>query len=142
MSAKPPSFNASPGLFWLFASPFGRVSREAYWLGLLLVWMIIGLAVNMWLGSLPVTEELTVLDLSQFMSSNPLFPVLFLVLQWVDLALVIKRCQDVGLPGFFAVLIFVPVLNIITVLVLGFMPSQKSPNRYGPFANSYYQGKR
>ncbi|MFD1695464.1 DUF805 domain-containing protein [Roseibium aestuarii] len=141
MSKTPVEINATPGLFWLFASPFGRVSRKVYWLGFLLIWAIVGLAVNMWLNSVPPEEDLLGLDIASFMESNPLFPILFLVLQWLELALVIKRCQDMGMPGFAAALIFVPVVNVLAVILLGLFPSARGPNRYGPFPDSYYRGK-
>ncbi|WP_417670988.1 DUF805 domain-containing protein [Roseibium sp.] len=133
--------NITPGLLWLFASPIGRVAREPYWLVLFLIWIVIGIAINLWFGTLP--EDLSIEDVSldNFVSSNPLFPILFFVLQWIELALVIKRCQDIGITGFTALLIFVPVLNILVVLILGFVPSQQGPNRFGPQSNSYYRRK-
>jgi uncharacterized membrane protein YhaH (DUF805 family) len=133
--------NLTPGLGWLLASPIGRVGREPYWLVLLLVWTVIGIAVNIWLGSIGDDMSVDVLNLERFISSNPLLPVLFLIFQWVELALVIKRCQDIGITGFTALLIFVPGVNILVVLVLGFIPSQQGPNRFGPLPNSYYRRK-
>ncbi|MBO0345705.1 DUF805 domain-containing protein [Roseibium sp. CAU 1637] len=141
MSVQRVSYNPTPGLFWLVVSPIGRVSREAYWLGFLLVWLVIGLSVNMWLNSLPPDEDLVALDITHFMASNALFPILFLVLQWTALALVIKRCQDIGFPGLAAILIFIPVVSLVVIIGLGFFPSQNKPNRYGPFPNSYFRGK-
>ncbi|MEO9903101.1 MULTISPECIES: DUF805 domain-containing protein [Alphaproteobacteria] len=141
MSSNESQVNATPGLAWLFASPIGRLGREPYWLVLFLVWIVIGIAINMWFGSIDPDVTIEDLTLQGFVESNPLFPVLFFVLQWVELALVIKRCQDIGVTGFLALLIFVPGVNILVVLVLGFIPSQQMPNRFGPFPNSYYRRK-
>ncbi|MBG6211334.1 uncharacterized membrane protein YhaH (DUF805 family) [Labrenzia sp. EL_126] len=86
-------------------------------------------------------ENLTLetLPINDFMASNPLLPILYLVLNWVHLALVIKRLQDVGLSGFLALLIFVPVVSLLLVIILGFVPSQAKPNRSGPLPNSYWR---
>lgn len=135
------SANTTPGVFWLFFSPIGRVAREAYWLGFLIIWLVIGIAANMWLKTLDPGMEFEALPLGEFMSSNPLFPLLFFVLQWVQLALVIKRCQDRGITGFLALLVFLPFLSMIVVIVLGIVPGTPGPNRYGPQSNSYYRRK-
>ncbi|MBD8892307.1 DUF805 domain-containing protein [Roseibium litorale] len=131
--------NLTPGLGWLFASPIGRLSREPYWLGMIFSWLIIGVAISMWLNSLDASHPLEQIDISTFVQSNPLFPVLFIVLQWIELALVMKRCQDAGFPGFAAMLVLVPFVNVLFVAVMGFVPSQQSANRYGPMPNSYYR---
>ncbi len=141
MASSDQQANISPGLFWLLVSPIGRVAREPYWLVLFLIWIVIGVAINMWFGSLPDDVTIDDLGMDSFVSSNALFPILFFVLQWVELALVIKRCQDIGITGFTALLIFVPVVNILVVLFLGFVPSQQGPNRFGPLPNSYYRRK-
>ncbi len=142
MSSNDSQANVTPGLLWLLASPIGRVAREPYWLVLFLVWIVIGIAINIWFGSLPDDITIEDLQLDSFISSNPLFPLLFFVLQWVELALVIKRCQDIGITGFTALLIFVPIVNILAVLVLGFIPSQQGPNRFGPVPNSYFRRRK
>lgn len=138
MSTQVPSANFTPGLGWLFFSPIGRVSRQAYWLGVLVIWSVIGIAVNMWLKTLEPNGQI---DLLAFVDSNPLFPILLFVLQWIELALVIKRCQDAGLPGLLAALILIPIVNMVAFLVIGVLPAQNAPNSYGPCSNSYYRRK-
>lgn len=133
--------NLTPSIAWALLSPIGRISRQAYWLGFLLVWLIVFIAMRLWWLSLDPSAPLTELDLVLFMESNPLFPLLFFVLQWIELALVIKRCQDIGISGFLAALILVPFVNLITVFVLGFIPGTPGANRYGPLPNSYYRRK-
>ncbi|TYC49165.1 DUF805 domain-containing protein [Rhodobacterales bacterium] len=139
MNTPPPSANISPGPLWAMLSPFGRIGRFPYWLSFGFVWIIISIAVRLWwVSSMDYLTPETVTP-SAFMASNPLFPLLFFALQWFELALVIKRLQDIGQSGFFALLIFVPVLNILMVLVLGFIPSKPEPNRHGPLPNSYWR---
>ncbi|WP_297583423.1 DUF805 domain-containing protein [Roseibium sp.] len=139
MNTPPQSANIAPGPFWALLSPIGRMGREPYWLCFALVWVIIGIAVRLWLISVPELPSPETVTPGDFMGSNPLLPFLFFALQWFELALVIKRLQDIGHSGFWALLIFVPFLNLIMVLFLGFVPSQAEPNRHGPLPNSYWR---
>ncbi|EFO33176.1 putative membrane protein [Roseibium sp. TrichSKD4] len=142
MSSDIPPANYTPGLAWLFLSPFGRLGRHAYWLGFGFIWMVIAIAIRLWWVSLDGNVNLETLDLASFMNSNPLLPYLFFILQWLELAFVIKRCQDSGITGFAALLVFVPLVNLLAVVIFGFMPSTNGPNRYGPAPNSYYRSPK
>lgn len=133
--------NVTPSILWLLASPIGRAARQPYWLGFVLVWAISGIALRMWFKSLDPNVPMAFEDVVGFADSNPLFPFLFFALQWVELALVIKRCQDIGISGFSALLILIPGVNVIAVLVFGLLPSSSGPNRYGPLPNSYFRRK-
>jgi len=139
MSTSQPSANISPGPVWALMSPIGRIGREPYWLCFALIWIVIGIAIRLWwISSVEILTPEAVTP-AAFAESNPLFPILFFVLQWFELAIVIKRLQDIGQTGFLALLIFVPVLNILMVLFLGFVPSQAEANRHGPLPNSYWR---
>lgn len=132
--------NLTPGLLWALASPIGRLGRQPYWLGFLLIWIIIGIAMRLWWTSHAFPADLNIeTAMLDFVDSNPLFPFLFFGLQWVELALVIKRSQDAGLSGFLGLLIFVPVVGILAVIVIGALPSASQANRHGPLPNSYYR---
>ncbi|WP_310618693.1 DUF805 domain-containing protein [Flexibacterium corallicola] len=135
--------NRSIGLFWLFFSPFGRASRQAYWLGLALVLVISFITLNIAAG--PILEAMAhssfneiAVDqfLSEIMKQNQLLPYLMFVENWVLLALVIKRIQDRGWSGFLALLTFLPFVNFAVYLFMGLQPSQSGANRYGPEPNS------
>lgn len=139
MNTPPQSANIAPGPVWALLSPFGRIGREPYWLCFALVWVIIGIAIRIWFLSIPGIPNPEDVTPSAFAGSNPLFPLLFFVLQWFELAIVIKRFQDIGQSGFWALLIFLPGINLIVVLVLGFMPSQMQANKNGPLPNSYWR---
>lgn len=120
-------------------SPIGRMGREPYWLCFAFVWVIIGIAIRIWWLSIPGIPNPEDVTPNAFAGSNPLFPLLFFALQWFELAIVIKRLQDIGHSGFWALLIFLPGVNILMVVILGFMPSQAQPNRSGPLPNSYWR---
>lgn len=115
------------------------MGRQPYWMCFAVIWIVHLIAIRLWWISsveVPTPENITP---SAFLESNPLFPLLLFVLEWFQLALVIKRLQDIGRSGFFALLIFVPFLNYLMVLFLGFVPSQTEPNRHGPLPNSYWR---
>ena len=40
-----------------------------------------------------------------------------------------------GLSGLLAILVFMPYLNILFVIGLGFVPGTPGPNAYGPWPN-------
>ena len=139
MSTPQRSANISPGIFWALLSPIGRMGRLPYWMCFAFMWVVIGIAIRLWwmsLTELPTPETVTV---NIFVSSNPLLPFLLLVLNWFELALVIKRLQDIGQSGFLALLIFVPGFNLLVVLVLGCIPGKAEANRHGPLPNSYWR---
>jgi uncharacterized membrane protein YhaH (DUF805 family) len=125
------------GPFWLFFSPIGRVSREPYWLALALTWVLFMIPIVLWARTVEVVPGKEMADyLGDFIGANPLMPFILIAFQWVELALVIKRLQDRGLSGLLAILVFMPYLNILFVLGLGFIQGDPGPNAYGPRANS------
>ncbi|WP_428699564.1 DUF805 domain-containing protein [Stappia sp.] len=124
------------GPLWLLFSPIGRVSREPYWLALALTWALFMIPVAVWARTVEVVEGRDMASyLGDFINANPLMPFMLIAFQWVELALVIKRLQDRGLSGLLAILVFMPYLNILFVIGLGFMPGTPGPNAYGPWAN-------
>ena len=48
-----------------------------------------------------------------------------------ELVVVAKRCHDIGLPGLFVVLLFVPILGLFWLLLLAGMPGTPGFNAYG-----------
>ncbi len=139
MSTPPRSANIAPSLLWALLSPFGRIGREPYWLCFAFVWVVIAIALKLWLDTLTEIPSPGSVSTADIVASNPLFPFLFLILQWIELALLIKRLQDIGQSGFLALLKFIPFLNVLMVFFLGFVPSKKEPNRHGPLPNSYWR---
>ena len=103
-----------------FFRPAGRIARQEYVLGFGLV-MALNVAGFMLIlaGGAP---DLIVLAIAMLW-----FP--FLVAQ---LVLVAKRCHDIGLPGIYLVLVFVPILGLAWLVALAVIPGNPGPNAYGP----------
>ncbi len=105
---------------WLFFLFDGRIGREVYWLALGFVWSVF-LALVSTLGS--DVEAAT---------SGGLFWIAFLVSQWAELALLVKRLHDRGLPGFWALIKFLPFIGLVWMILAGVMRGDEGPNSYGP----------
>ena len=104
-----------------FFRPAGRIARREYALGVGLV-----VAVN-----LAVFTFLTARDA---LAPPVLLMVLLLCLPLLvaQLVLVAKRCHDIGLPGSYLLLLFVPVLGLAWLVALGVLPGNPGANAYGP----------
>lgn len=144
-----PRTNTKPkrtGVLWALFRFDGRLSRQPYWLGLVLVWLGETLAlspyVNPALEALQAGDEAAMKNIMQ--SPVPVLTAVAVV--WSYFALVAKRLHDRGLSGWFtailpimAMLAIFPlnlVLFLSLVLALGLVPSEKGPNRFGPGPNT------
>ncbi len=104
---------------WVLFGLDGRIGRQAYWLGFLLI---------IALGSIAYTP---------YRSGFPTEPDLYFLLLagvglWMEVALVMKRLHDRGLSGLFALLLLLPLVNIGVILFVGLMPGEPDANRFGP----------
>lgn len=104
-----------------FFRPAGRIARREYALGVGLI-LSVNLAVFSFLAGRGVPEPGLVFFLT-------VLAVPFFVAQ---LVLVAKRCHDIGLPGSYLLLLFVPVLGLAWFVALGILPGNPGPNAYGP----------
>lgn len=103
-----------------YFKPAGRIARREYVLGLGLILALSFAGVSRLLaGDAPIVVVVAM--------SLLWFP--FLV---AELVLVAKRCHDIGLPGTFLLLVFVPVVGIVWLIALLLMPGTAGPNAYGP----------
>ena len=108
-------------LIAFFFKPDGRIGRTEYLLGVGFIWSA-GFAVI----SLLVTESGPVPGLVLIAGA------IALVLTIGQFVLVAKRSHDLGLPGIFVLLLFVPVIGIGWLLLLAAMPGNQRTNAYGP----------
>ena len=124
------------GVFWLFVSLDGRISREPFWLGLIFINLVMLIVFNILqlngVTLAPDTFELVGLRQNQALA---LILVLFWS-TWSMIALFAKRAHDYGVTGFVAALALVPVLGYILVLFLGVVPGTPGPNAFGRRTNA------
>jgi uncharacterized membrane protein YhaH (DUF805 family) len=57
--------------------------------------------------------------------------ILSVPLVWVLYAAYIKRLHDLGKNGWYALLVLVPLINLLFILYLGFVPGNTGVNKYG-----------
>ena len=107
-------------LLTFFFRPVGRIGRLEYALGIGMLVAIEAAALTQYFGHDDVDP-----DLALFLA------VIMLPILIAEMVLVAKRCHDVGLPGLFVVLLFVPVLGVGWLLLLAGMPGTPGINPYG-----------
>lgn len=130
--AQPP-----PGLFSYFLRAItrnyarfrGRARRKEYWGYMLFVYVAFAIAVGAGL----------LLDaaLGNSVDEAPVATVTVAGLFWLaailpSLAMMVRRQHDIGLSGWFILLILIPYIGGLILLVFAFIPSQKHANRWGP----------
>jgi uncharacterized membrane protein YhaH (DUF805 family) len=110
-------------VLWVLFGLDGRIGRQAYWLAFLLTLAVLSIAFTPYRSGLPLEPDLYFLLLGG-------------LALWTEVAIVIKRLHDRSLSGLFALLLLVPLVNIGVVLLVGLLPGDPGPNRFGPHADS------
>ena len=103
-----------------FFRPIGRIGRLEYMLA-------IGMIIAIEIAGLAYIYGHDEIDPGvAFLIALTALPIFI-----AELVIVAKRCHDVGLPGLFVVLLFVPLLGLFWLLVLAGMPGTPGRNAYG-----------
>lgn len=118
------------GLTEKYATFSGRARRKEYW-GYILFWTIAlfavcfagliadGAAGNLDGGDVPL---LTMVASGLFMLATFL----------PGLTITVRRIHDLGLSGWFYLLVFIPSIGALIILVMTLIPGRKQENRWGP----------
>ena len=102
----------------LFFSFDGRINRAAFWLGTLIVWVVLIVAAGLF---------------ARDSSTLFIYGIIAVIAIWPALAISIKRWHDRDKSGWWVLIAFVPVIGGIWALVeTGFLPGTTGPNQYGP----------
>lgn len=122
----------------LFTSFDGRINRQKWWLGLIVLMIIewIFIIIAMMLGGGMMTgidpQDPAAVNRTMGALMVPLM-ILVLVFLWPTLAIYAKRWHDRGKSGWWTLIILIPLIGPIWVLVeLGFLRGTEGPNQYGP----------
>lgn len=123
----------------LFTSFEGRINRQKWWLGLIVLLIaqwIVYFILMMFLGtSMMETMEGGDPAAIETMSSGMItaMAVATLIFLWPGLALYAKRWHDRGKSGWWTLILIVPIIGPIWALVeCGFLRGTEGPNAYGP----------
>ena len=98
----------------------GRLAREAYWLGLLAT------------AALAAVVAIPILRMSEPpLWAGIVFTAGWLAVNYVQMALLAKRCHDLGASGYFAVIALFPGIGEIVLLIAGLLKGQPHDNIFG-----------
>lgn len=114
-----------------YANFRGRARRKEYW-GFYLFWAIslvlfmgAGFGIDGALGNLAAGQE-------QPVAAAALSVLLVLAGIVPCIAVTVRRIHDLGLSGWFYLLILLPYVGGLIILVFSLLPSQKHENKWGP----------
>lgn len=113
-----------PTVRWALFSFRGRIARQSFILGALLMFAVFAVIVARILA-VEGNESATV-----FWGLVTLAFFGFAI--WGTLALTVKRLHDLGQPGALAVVMFIPTINFIAAIALMILPSSPKTNEHGP----------
>lgn len=98
----------------------GRINRGKYWLGVVVVWIVLQI--------LPDIDGTTDSTVGWLLSG-----ALHIGVLWAVLAINIKRWHDRGKSGWWMLIGLVPFIGWIWVLIeTGLLPGTEGDNQYGP----------
>ena len=139
-------------ILWLLFSFRGRITREVYWLGNILLTVTSVLILRVYLHGSFVIDPTIPVQISdpqfiefifgQILQNRPnvlvIIPIFVITVVWGSLAIVAKRAHDQNLPGWLGLLIFVPIqfFPILVMIFFGIFKGDSYPNKYGKVANS------
>ncbi|WP_436642307.1 DUF805 domain-containing protein [Microbaculum sp. FT89] len=106
---------------YLFTSFEGRISRQPFWIGAVLLWVINWVAAAILYG------------LFGEGFANILFTIVSLVLLYPSLAVGAKRWHDRDKSAWWLLIVLIPVVGALWYLIeCGFLRGTEGENRYGP----------
>ena len=107
---------------YLFTSFDGRISRQPFWIGTIVLW-VVSLIANFIIGLIFGSGAL----------GNILAFLVGLALLYPSLAVAAKRWHDRDKSGWWSLILLIPFIGWIWYLVeCGCLPGTPGPNRFGP----------
>lgn len=108
---------------WLFLGFDGRIGREVYWLAIALLWttlfVVVGILVEV-MGREAAGGPILLLGIGSL---------------WIEMAILVKRQHDRGLPWYWCLLAFVPLVGAIWLILCGILQGDSGANAYGAQAD-------
>jgi uncharacterized membrane protein YhaH (DUF805 family) len=120
----PPPSDTLASFTWLFFRFDGRISRQAYWLSIFFLWSVLLVIVG---------AMVTVMGEEE---ASGFALLLGLASLWLEMAVLVKRQHDRGLPWFWCLFAFVPIAGFVWMIAMGVMPGDPGPNAFGERADT------
>ena len=121
---------------YILTSFSGRLNRQPFWLGLVLVVvveLVVFYAVSSLFGTFTPGEDAGAYNMQFSPIGWIILAVLYIAVIWAGLALQIKRWHDRNKSGWWCLIGLVPLIGSIWVIVeCGFLRGTEGPNRFGP----------
>ena len=123
----------------LFTSFEGRINRQKWWLGLIVLliieWVFYIIVAMIFGGGMMLNvdqQDPEAVGRAMWTLMVPMI-ILGLVFLWPSLAIYTKRWHDRGKSGWWTLIILIPLIGPIWALVeLGFLRGTEGSNQYGP----------
>lgn len=116
-----------------YANFSGRARRKEYW-GYVLFWFLLFLVIS--IGGLIADGALGNLDFGGTgdapIVTGGLCGLFVLATLLPGLGLTVRRLHDIGLSGWFYLLVFIPSIGSLIILVFTLIPTQLRDNKWGP----------
>ena len=111
-------------LFYRLLSFEGRARRSEYWLVCLVSFLVMFPAL--------IAENIA-MDYPEY----AFYVLIYMVLMWIPLtyvnvAVTVRRLHDLGRNGWFVLFSFVPIMNLVIGVYVGFFKGKDEENKYGP----------
>jgi len=94
----------------------GRINRKTFWITSFYLIII----------CIPIMHDATTHGIEKIVIVLFYIPVV-----WIMLATYVKRWHDLGKSGWLALTLFIPFINLVIVLYLGFTPGTSESNIHG-----------
>lgn len=107
----------------------GRIRRSTWW-----AWVLLTIIVSSFIAW--VVSGLLVGDAPYTLADRVERKICWLVMIWPLMALNAKRSHDLGWSGWWTLLSFIPLVNLIYWFRLGFEDGQPGDNAHGPSPKS------
>lgn len=115
---------STPDLKWLFFSRRGRIARQSYILAAIFLMLAIALILVQLVKAANTESVMALWGLVLLIAG--------LLCTYCFAALSIKRLNDLSLPWYFVIALFVPTINYIFIGFMMFMSSKQETNEHGP----------
>lgn len=120
----PPPTVPNATFVWLYLRFDGRISRQVYWLSIGFLWAVLFVAVGLLVEFLGEEE-----------AAAPSI-LLGVAALWCEMAVLVKRQHDRGLPWYWCLLAFVPIVGVVWMVAAGIIEGDSGSNAFGPHTDA------